>query len=133
MNLLPYELQFKILSELSPSDIHRYCQADQAAWQIWLAPAFWNERARLDFGLDLDHVEGRTPFHQYQELQRLEREEPAVMLILAISHQRREQIPRYLLRVKRRPHHQSLLTSIAEFMRDGQRDHQKEVSRRLQR
>lgn len=97
---LPYELQFRYLSDLSNEEIFSYCRSSRATWEIWLTPAFWDRRAWQNFGVGLIHVEGTSPFHQYQQLERLEREEPVLLLILAITQRAIDQIPRYFRKAR---------------------------------
>lgn len=92
---LPYEIQFGYLSQLTPREAFSYCRTNTRTWEIWLAPAFWEARARQDFGISLSHVEAASPFEQYRELARLEKDEPSLSLILSIADEGINQIPRY--------------------------------------
>jgi hypothetical protein len=92
---LPYELQFRLLSGLTDREAFFYCRANRRTWEIWLTPVFWEARARRTFGVSLSHAEASSPFEQYQELVRLERDEPSLILILAILDKSLDQIPRY--------------------------------------
>lgn len=92
---LPYELQFKFLSNLTDQEVFFYCRANKKTWQIWHTPAFWEARAQRIYGISLSHVDASSYFERYQELTRMENEEPCLILILAIVNESFEQIPRY--------------------------------------
>jgi hypothetical protein len=59
---LPYETQFKILLSLPPADISNYCNSNTVTATICGTYAFWNLKAKRDFGFSLDMVPGTLTY-----------------------------------------------------------------------
>jgi len=65
---LPYETQFRILLSLPLLDVIKYCNVNTVTATICKTYAFWNLKAKRDFGVSLDLIPGNMTYRQKYEL-----------------------------------------------------------------
>lgn len=65
---LPYETQFRILLSLPLLDVIKYCNVNTVTATICKTYAFWNLKAKRDFGISLDLVPGNMTYREKYEL-----------------------------------------------------------------